>query len=144
MTKQAIMIAIRAPVEIVWSLLTDAANYPQWSSMLDKVDGRIAAGECLVLRPKVAPTLALPVRVIEFAPPQKMVWSGGVPLGLLRANLSFVLTPAANDQIGFAVEADYVGLLARSIPDLQPTFETFAAELSRRAESLTQPIQGEV
>ena len=63
MTQHAIMIAVRAPVEIVWSLLTAAANYPQRSSMLDKIDGR---------------------------------------------------------------------------------FETFAAELSCRAEALTQPIQGEV
>src|SRR5208337_3635527 len=111
MTQSATMIAIRAPIKIIWSLLTDAANYPQWNSIVEKIDGRIAAGERFFLHPKGAPTLAMPVRVAEFAPPHKMVWSGGVPFGVLRASLSFVLTSAANDHIRFAMEADYAGFL---------------------------------
>jgi uncharacterized protein YndB with AHSA1/START domain len=41
----ATSIAIRARPETIWSLLTDAAGYPNWNSTVEKVEGRIALGE---------------------------------------------------------------------------------------------------
>ena len=51
---------------------------------------------------------------------------------------TFVLTPTASGDVDFAMEETYRGLLAplitRSIPDLQPAFDAFAADLKRYAE----------
>jgi hypothetical protein len=134
----AASIKIRARPETVWGLLTDAGRYPQWNSTVERVDGRIAAGEKITVRVKGAPGRAFPLRVSEFAPLERMVWTGGMPLGLFVAARSFVLTPAAGE-IKFAMEESYSGLLAplitRSIPDLQGAFEAFAADLKRSAEA---------
>jgi len=129
---------IRARSETVWALLTDPAGYPQWNSTIAKIDGRIAAGERVTVHAKAAPGRAFPLRVTEFVPPQRMVWTGGMPLGLFTGTRSFTLTPGSNGEVAFAMREAFSGLLAplitRSIPDLQPAFDTFAADLKRRAE----------
>jgi hypothetical protein len=131
-------IMIRARSETVWALLTDAAGYPQWNSTIAKIDGRIAAGERVTVHAKAAPGRAFPLRVTEFVPPRRMVWTGGMPLGLFTGTRSFTLTPGSNGEVAFAMREAFSGLLAplitRSIPDLQPAFDTFAADLKRRAE----------
>jgi hypothetical protein len=134
----ATSVAIRARPEIVWALLTDAARYPQWNSTIAKIDGRIAAGGKVTVHAKATPGRAFPLKVTEFAPPRRMVWSGGMPLGLFTGTRTFTLTPAAGGELTFDMREEFSGLLAplisRSIPDLQPAFDTFAADLKRRAE----------
>ena len=135
----ATTITIRARPETIWALLTDAAGYPQWNSTVEKVDGRIAAGGKVTLHAKIAPGRAFPLRVTEFAAPRAMVWAGGMPLGLFTGTRSFKLTPTGEGAVEFAMSEVYGGLLAslitRSIPDLQPAFDQFAADLKRRAET---------
>ncbi len=134
----AASITIRARPETVWALLTDAAGYPQWNSTIEKIDGRIAAGEKVTVHAKAMPGRAFPLKVTEFARPQRMVWTGGMPLGLFTGIRSFTLTPVSEGEVVFAMREAFSGLLApliaRSIPDLQPAFDTFAADLKRRAE----------
>jgi hypothetical protein len=134
----ATTITIRARHETIWALLTDAAGYPLWNSTVEKIDGRIAAGERVTVHAKATPGRAFPLRVTEFAPPQRMVWTGGMPLGLFTGTRSYTLTPTSQGEVEFAMREEFSGLLAplitRSIPDLQPAFDTFAGDLKRRAE----------
>jgi hypothetical protein len=139
----ATKITIRARPEAIWAFLTDAAGYPQWNSTVEKIDGRIAAGEKVTVHPKALPGAkpagrAFPLRVTAFVPPQTMVWSGGMPLGLFTGTRTFTLTPTQDGQVAFAMREEFGGLLAplitRSIPDLQPAFDMFAADLKRRVE----------
>ena len=103
----AASIMIRARPEGVWALLTDAAGYPQWNSTVERIEGRIAPGETMMVYAKATPGRAFPLRVSAFVPAQRMVWSGGMPLGLFTGTRDFPLTPA---------------------------FDMFAAGLKRRAE----------
>jgi hypothetical protein len=134
----AASVTIRARPEAVWALLTDAAGYPSWNSTVTKIDGRIAAGEKVTVHAKAAPGRAFPLKVTEFAPPRSMVWAGGMPLGLFTGARSFTLTPLPGGEVTFGMRETYSGLLAPlitgSIPDLQPAFEAFAADLKRRTE----------
>jgi hypothetical protein len=134
----ATSITMRARPETVWALLTDAAGYPQWNSTVTKIEGRIAAGEKVTVHAKAAPSRAFPLKVTEFVPPRRMVWSGGMPLGLFTGTRSYTLTPTSSGEVEFAMREEFSGFLAplitRSIPDLQPAFDTFAADLKRRAE----------
>jgi hypothetical protein len=138
MKRFATAIVIQATPETIWALLTDAAAYPHWNSTVDRIDGQIVAGGRVTVHAKSAPGRAFPLRITEFVPGQKMVWAGGMPLGLFTGTRSFVLT-AASGGVRFAMDETYDGLLAplitRSIPDLQPAFDTFAADLKRRAEA---------
>jgi hypothetical protein len=134
----ATSITILARLETVWALLTDAAGYPQWNSTVEKIDGRIAARGTVTVYAKASPGPAFPLKITEFAPPRRMVWTGGMPLGLFTGTRSFTLTAAADGTLQFAMAETYRGLLAplitRSIPNLQPSFDMFANDLKRRAE----------
>jgi hypothetical protein len=132
-------LAIEAGPQAVWSLLVDTAGYPAWNSTVARIDGRIEAGATLRVQAKIAAARAFPVRVAEFAPPRRMAWIGGMPLGLFAGVRIFTLEPIADGAVRFTMEETYGGLLApliaRSIPDLQPAFDAFAADLKRRAEA---------
>lgn len=131
-------IAIQAAPEAIWRILTDAAGYPGWNTTVSRVDGLIALGETVTVHARVAPGRAFPVRVIAFDAPSRMVWSGGMPLGLFKGERVFELRPKVGSYVEFTMREDYSGWLAplitKSIPDLQPAFDEFAACLKARAE----------
>jgi hypothetical protein len=139
MTSFATRIPIRATPEAIWQLLTDAPGYPRWNTTVTQVVGRIALGEKITIHVKAAPGRAFPVKVVTFDVPKRLVWSGGMPLGLFKGERIFELRPMGADSVEFAMREDYTGWLAplitKSIPDLQPAFDEFAACLKRRAES---------
>jgi hypothetical protein len=135
----ATTIAIRAPAQMVWSVLTDAQAYPDWNTTVEKVVGRIAPGEKVTVYSKAASGRAFPVKVTEFEPARKMIWTGGMPFGLFTGARTFTLSPMPGGNVEFSMREEFRGLLAplitRSIPDLQPFFDTFAADLKRRCEA---------
>jgi uncharacterized protein YndB with AHSA1/START domain len=136
----ATTIAINAPAGTVWALLTDAALYPAWNSTVDRIEGRIAPGEKVTVHAKASPNRAFPLRVAVFEAPARMVWTGGMPLGLFTGTRTFKLAPAPGGGVVFTMQEGFAGLLAglitRSIPDMQPAFDTFAVDLKRAAERL--------
>jgi hypothetical protein len=132
---------IQAAPEVVWELLTDAPSYPGWNSTIDRIDGRIALNETLTVHVKAAPGRAFPVKVVTFERPNRLVWGGGMPLGLFTGERTFELYPVESGGVEFAMYENYRGLFAplitKSIPDLQPAFDEFAACLKARAERST-------
>jgi hypothetical protein len=135
----AAAIAIRARIETVWALLTDAAGYPRWNSTVVRIDGQIAADGTITVYAKTAPGRAFPLKITEFVPTRRMAWAARMPFDLFTGTRTFQLTPAPSGDIDFAMDETYRGLLAplitRSIPDLQLAFDTFAADLKRCAEA---------
>jgi hypothetical protein len=131
-------IAIQAAPEAIWRILTDAAGYPGWNTTVSQVDGLIALGETVTVHAKVAPGRAFPVKVVEIDAPRRMVWRGGMPLGLFKGERVFELRPQAGSGVEFTMREGYSGWLAplitKSIPDLQPAFDEFAACLKARAQ----------
>lgn len=139
MKKFSTTVPIRAPAERIWSLLTDAAGYPSWNSTVERVGGAIALGEKITVYTKASPGRPFPVKVIEFEPNRRMVWSGGMPLGFFKGSRTFTLRPRSSQDVEFSMREEFSGalapLIARTIPDLQPSFDRFAADLKARAES---------
>ncbi len=131
-------IMIHSSPETVWAILTNGSAWTEWNSTIDKVEGAIAPGQKITVYSKVSPGRAFPLKVSEFVPSQRMVWSGGMPLGLFKGERTYTLTPK-NNEVEFTMREEFSGLMAplitKSIPDLQPSFETFAADLKRRAEA---------
>lgn len=133
----AVSTVINASPEAVWAILTDGAKWTAWNPTIKKVVGVIEPGAKLKVFTKLSPGRAFPVRVSELVPPGRMVWTGGMPLGLFRGVRTYTLAPVAGG-VEFAMREEFSGLLAplitRSIPDLQPSFDAFAAALKARAE----------
>jgi hypothetical protein len=131
-------ITIHAKPERIWSILTDAERYPSWNTTVDRVEGHIRPGGKIKLYVKLSPGRAFPVTVTEFVPNSKMVWSGGMPLGLFKGERTFSLAQVAPDTVEFSMTEIYSGLLSPliegSLPDMQPAFEEFALRLKECAE----------
>ena len=129
---------IKASPDRIWALLIDASHYPDWNGTIDRVEGRIAPGETIKVLVKVNPGRAFPVKVTEFKPGERMVWSGGMPLGLFKGERTYTLTPSASGETRFNMREEYtgpmLGMIWKSIPDLGPAFQEFAQSLKREAE----------
>ena len=128
---------IAAPPDTVWAALTDGAGWSSWDSGIDGIDGTIAPGATITIRSQAAPGRAFPVKVTTFDPPRRMVFSGGMPLGLFKGVRTYSLTPSGAGT-RFEMREDYSGPLLpvmwRSMPDLGPSFAQFASGLKARVE----------
>lgn len=130
---------IKASPDTIWTIITDAPHYPDWDPGVIRIEGTIAPNEKITAYSKISPDRAFPVKVVEFVPGQKMVWSSGMPLGLFKGERTFSLTPQDDGSTDFVLREEFTGLLAplitKSIPDLTQTFEEFVAGLKSHAEA---------
>ncbi|MEJ6403884.1 SRPBCC domain-containing protein [Yoonia sp. 2307UL14-13] len=127
---------IGASPEKVWAILTDPAKLNSDFGIV-KMTGNIRLGSKIKLWSEVDPKRAFGLRVKTFAKDAKMVWEGGMPFGLFTGTRTFTLTPIANGT-KFDMREDFTGplagLITKSIPDLQPSFDKFGDALKRKAE----------
>jgi len=128
---------IAAGPEAIWAVLTDAQQLANGAFGITRLEGDIRLGGTLKLWSAVAPQRSFVLKVTELEPHRRMTWSGGMPLGLFRGVRSFTLTPRGTDTL-FAMREAYSGLLEGliwpSMPDLNPSFETFASALAAPTE----------
>jgi hypothetical protein len=129
---------IQAAPETIWAILTDVAAYPEWEPNTVRIEGRIGQGEKLVAFSRLSPGQAFPVTVTELVPGQKMIGTGGMPRGLFKGERSFTLASRGDGATEFTLREVFsgllLGLIGRSLPDLNTAFAQFAAGLKRRAE----------
>ena len=128
---------IAADPDAIWAILTDAPAYPEWGSGVQRLEGQIAPGAKLKVTSEVNPKRAYPVKVTRFEPGRAMAWTGGIPLGLMTGVRTFSLAPQ-DGATRFTLREEFTGpllpLIWRSMPDMQPSFDKFAAALKTRAE----------
>ena len=129
---------IKASPQNVWRVLTDGESFPRWDSGIERFEGKIAPGATVKLYVKVNPGRAFPLKVTEFNPNRKMVFSGGMPLGLFKGVRTYTLEPDAGGGTNFHMREEYtgplLGMIWKSIPDLGPSFQQFADGLKNEAE----------
>ena len=128
---------IAAAPAAVWDVLVDAGNWPTWESDVRDVEGTVALGAKLKITSEADPKRAFPVRVAELTPSRRLVFRGGMPLGLFKGVRTYTLTPAG-DGTAFTMREEYTGLMLpliwRSMLDLQPSFDQFARGLKAKVE----------
>jgi hypothetical protein len=130
-------IEIDASRKLVWRILTHGAAMPEWDPGMTKFEGNIGPGEKIVLHVVSSPR---PVArtVVAFEPPERMVWKGGMAMGLFQGERTFTLTELGPGKTRFEVRETFSGplrpLMARMIPDLTEAFEDHAKGLKERAE----------
>lgn len=139
MTRYETDIDISATPDVVWRTLTH--DMPQSPSAygIVRLQGQIAAHARIKLWSEVSPKRAFHLTVVAFEPSVKMVWRGGMPFGLFTGTRTFALSAQPQGGCRFAMQEVFSGplsgLITRSIPDLTPSFETFAQTLKARAEA---------
>ena len=127
---------IKAKPDRVWALMTNAGDFPRWNSTVKSIDGRIALGQTIKLIASIAPTRTFNLKVIEFVPEKRMVWSDGN--AIFKGVRTYTLTPQTDGSTDFTMSEVYTGLMlpmiAGSLPDFGPTFEKYVTDLKREAE----------
>jgi hypothetical protein len=128
---------IRAIPDRVWEILADGPGWERWDSGA-KLVGEIAPGNKVKLTSEASGDRVFVLRVTAFNPPRGMTFSGGMPLWLFRGVRTFRLDPEGEGETRFTMREEYSGpmlpLIWRSMPDLQPSFDRFAAGLKAAAE----------
>jgi len=128
---------IEAAPKVVWTVLTATAEWPDWDSGVTKVDGSLSLGNKLTITVAANPGRAFPVKVTHVDAPARLVFRGGMPLGLFVGERVYTLAPEGAGT-RFTMREKYTGPLAamivKSIPDLGPSFRQFADGLKKCAE----------
>ncbi len=129
---------IQASPETIWNILVDGRSWLKWNPTVTKIDGTIAPGETVKVHTKINPDRVFAIKVSEFVPYERMVWTGSMPFGLFKGERIYSLSRHADGSVKFSMRESFSGLMAaliaQSIPDLQPAFDEFAAALKQRAE----------
>jgi hypothetical protein len=129
---------IGARPETVWAKLIDKGLLLSGGFGILRIEGEIVPGGRIKLWSEASPKRAFPLKVTAFEPVVRlMVWEGGMPLGLFKGVRRFEISADGKASL-FKMREDYSGPLAgvigKSIPDLNPSFDKFASALKRAAE----------
>lgn len=131
---------IAASQERVWAMLIDGESYEDWNPEIIGVRGQMALGARIVAQVRLGDgaVRSVPQRVVEFQPPNRMVWQGGLPLGLFVGRRVFTLTATAGG-VDFRMHLQMSGplssMILKSLGDRQPEIDSFTAGLKRRCEA---------
>lgn len=138
-TTYSVTRSIDAEPQVIWDLLTDASAYPEWNPAVLGIEGEIREGQRIELTSIVNPDRQFKLSVSDVRPPNHMVWSDGMPLGLFKGVRTFTVSPKGDGSSEFKMEEVYSGLMepliSRSIPDQTDSFIQFADGLKEAAES---------
>lgn len=130
---------IQAPAAAIWSVLTDPQRIESAPMGVTRIEGTIEQGARIKLWSDASPGRAFPLRVTELVPHRRMVWQGGMPLGLFKGVREFELQERG-DATEFSMTETFTGpmlpLIWKSMPDLQPSFDTFADGLDAAARGV--------
>ena len=130
----AVGINIQADPSIVWSLLTNAADIARWNSTIVSFNGEIKPGGKVELVSTLDESRTFKLNVKEFEPEKRLVW------GDRQGNRTYQIESGANDSVNFSMTEKIGGLLfplfSGFIPPFDESFEQFAADLKREAETI--------
>lgn len=130
----SVRIYIQADPAIVWTLLTNASDFPRWNSTVLSLEGEIRQGEKIALRSTLDEKRTFKLKVKAIEPETRMVWGDG------NGNRVYTLTKTEQGLI-FAMTEKIGGLLfplyGRFIPPFDAAFEQFAADLKKEAELIS-------
>lgn len=128
----SISIDIKADAVIVWTLLTNAADFPRWNSTVISIEGDIKQGEKIKLKSTLDPKRTFKLKVKEFEPESKLAWGDG------KGTRIYTIAKKDNASVTFTMTEKIGGLMfpmyAKYIPPFDKSFEQFAADLKKEAE----------
>jgi hypothetical protein len=132
-----VRIAIAATPERIWSLLTNAADFPRWNSTVSTLEGTIALGQRIKLTVPIAPGRTFKLKVSVFEPGLRMVWRDGMA-PMFKGVRTFTLERSIGGWTVFSMVEVFSGLMlpliAKALPDFGPSFEEYARDLKAEAE----------
>ena len=128
-----VSVNIEAHPSIVWALLTHASDIPRWNSTVVSLTGEIKEGGAIELKSTLNEKRVFKLKVKEFVPEKGLVWGDGM------GSRVYSLDKKSNDVL-FSMSEKIGGplfpLFAKMIPSFDRSFEQFAADLKKEAETI--------
>ena len=125
---------IEADPSIVWALLTHLSDVPRWNSTVTSIVGEIKEGGTIELKSTLDAKRTFKLKVKEIVPEKRLVW------GDAQGSRVYMLEKIAGDGTQFTMSERIGGplfpLFAGMIPSFDESFEHFAADLKKEAESI--------
>src|SRR5262245_37541925 len=125
---------INADPSIVWALLTNAADISRWNSTVTSIKGNIREGEMIELKSTLDEKRTFKLKVKEVVPEKRLVW------GDAQGNRVYTLDKGAGKSVLFTMTEKIGGplfpLFSGFIPSFDESFERYAADLKKEAESI--------
>ncbi len=125
--------SIAADPAIVWALITHAADYPRWNSTVISIQGEIKAGATIELKSTLDSKRTFKLKVKEFAPEKRLVWGDAMGSRIYSIERSGSGTQfSMSERIGGPLFPLFAGM----IPSFDESFDKFAADLKKEAETI--------
>ena len=129
----SVSITISADPAIVWALLTRASDIPRWNSTVVSVKGEINEGGSIELKSTLDEKRTFKLKIKEFVPEKRLVW------GDAQGSRVYSIDKGAGGVL-FTMSEKIGGplfpLFAGYIPSFDESFERFAADLKKEAETI--------
>lgn len=131
----AISIDIQADKSIIWTLLSNAPDYPRWNSTVISIDGTITINGRIQLKTTLNPKRVFDLKVKGFEAESRLVW------GDAMGERIYTLDPISDGLTNFSMREKIGGpifpLFAKMIPAFDKSFEQFASDLKKEAERIS-------
>lgn len=131
-----VSIDIQADQSIIWALLTNAADFPRWNSTVISIDGTIALNEKIILKTKIDPKRSFKLKVKAFEADTRMIW--GDAMGTRIYTVKTIGNNLTNFTMTEKIGGPIFPLFAKMIPSFDESFETFARDLKKEAETISK------
>ena len=132
----AISIDIQADKSIIWALLANASDYPRWNSTVISIDGTITKGGKIQLKSTLDPKRVFKLSVKEFESDIKLVW--GDAMGKRVYTLKTIGNGLTNFSMNEKIGGPIFPFFAKMIPPFDKSFEQFASDLKKEAETISK------
>lgn len=135
-------IGIKVPAEVIWEILVDVSNWPQWSRIYPRTSGVIGFGESLVLTvalPEESEQIITPT-VLDWTPNEAIHWRSTAVGGLITSVRYLEIERLHETGCVFSNGELFAGLLGSRLArrrrrSLREGFAAFGEALRARAEA---------
>ena len=129
-----VSVNIEADPSIVWALLTHLSDVPRWNSTVTSIKGEVKEGGAIELKSTLDAKRTFKLKVKEIVPEKRLVW------GDAQGSRVYTLDKSAGDGTLFTMSEKIGGplfpLFAGYIPSFDDSFERFAVDLKKEAETI--------
>lgn len=134
-------IEINAPASIVWSILTDFENFPQWNPFIKEIFGTKQVGSQIkgFIKPPNSNGMKLKPTILTYEPEKELRWFGRLWIPkLFDGEHSFIIKKISHDKVLFIQKERFNGLLvpffSGLLKDTESGFEMMNNALKQIAE----------
>jgi hypothetical protein len=134
-------IEIHASAKIVWDILMDFADYPNWNPFMKKISGNPKKGSKLqvLIQPPDSRGMLFKPEILEYKPQEKLRWLGKLWIAhLFDGEHSLIIKKINDDKVLFIQKERFTGILVpilgSFLKNSEKGFELMNSALKNEAE----------